>query len=137
MADLLKQAATEGRILAHELEERLGAVFHARTYGDLDDVVADLPGARLSSPLGSRSRSRSRARELMVAQPVAAVALIVAATLVVFVLAAVVLAGLVALSGVWVVIGLIVLAHRGGGSRAGRGGRRRGPGPRATRGAWW
>jgi hypothetical protein len=129
VAERLKQAAMEGRILAHELEDRLAAALRARTYGDLDDVVADLPGGRLAQ------RSRPRARELMLAQPVAAVAVIVAATLVVFVLAAVVLAGLAALSGIWVVIGLILLMHRGGGRR--NRGRRGGPRARATRGAWW
>ena len=34
---------TEGRLLADELEERLGAAFSARTYGELDALVADLP----------------------------------------------------------------------------------------------
>lgn len=43
-SERLRRAAGEGRILAEELEERLEAVFSARTYGELDAVVADLPG---------------------------------------------------------------------------------------------
>jgi Domain of unknown function (DUF1707) len=39
----LQRATAEGRLLADELEERLGAVFSARTYGQLDALVADLP----------------------------------------------------------------------------------------------
>ncbi|HTP23274.1 MAG TPA: DUF1707 domain-containing protein [Solirubrobacteraceae bacterium] len=54
-AERLRHAAGEGRILAEELEERLEAVFSARTYGELDAVVADLPGA----PARPRERSRS------------------------------------------------------------------------------
>lgn len=45
-ADRLRHAAGEGRLVAEELEERLGAVFSARTYGELDAVVADLPAER-------------------------------------------------------------------------------------------
>jgi hypothetical protein len=44
IAERLRRAAGEGRILAEELEERLEAVFTSRTYGELDAVVADLPG---------------------------------------------------------------------------------------------
>jgi Domain of unknown function (DUF1707)/Domain of unknown function (DUF4190) len=43
VADRLRQAATEGRLTAEELEERLHHAFSARTYGELDSVVADLP----------------------------------------------------------------------------------------------
>src|SRR5882757_4802084 len=43
VADRLRHAAAEGRLLTEELEERLGAVFSSRTYGELDAVVADLP----------------------------------------------------------------------------------------------
>jgi hypothetical protein len=43
VADRLRQAAIEGRLLAHELEERLGAALRARTYGELDAIVDDLP----------------------------------------------------------------------------------------------
>jgi hypothetical protein len=45
IAERLRQATAEGRLLAEELEERLEATFTARTYGELDAVVVDLPGA--------------------------------------------------------------------------------------------
>jgi DUF1707 SHOCT-like domain len=43
IAERLRNAAAEGRILAEELEHRLEATFTARTYGELNAVVADLP----------------------------------------------------------------------------------------------
>jgi hypothetical protein len=43
VAERLRQANAEGRLLTHELEERLEAAFSARTYGELDGLVADLP----------------------------------------------------------------------------------------------
>ena len=46
IAERLRRAMGEGRLLAEELEERLEAVFTARTYGELDAVVADLPAPR-------------------------------------------------------------------------------------------
>ena len=39
----LRQAAGEGRLEPEELEHRLHAALRARTYGDLDLVLADLP----------------------------------------------------------------------------------------------
>ncbi|MFL5823273.1 MAG: DUF1707 domain-containing protein [Solirubrobacteraceae bacterium] len=45
-ADRLRHAAGEGRLLAEELEERLEGVFSARTYGELNVLVADLPAPR-------------------------------------------------------------------------------------------
>jgi hypothetical protein len=36
-------ATTEGRLGTDELDERVGAAFSARTYGELDALVADLP----------------------------------------------------------------------------------------------
>jgi hypothetical protein len=50
VAERLRQATAEGRLLAEELEERLEAVFTARTYGELDSVVADLPGESARLP---------------------------------------------------------------------------------------
>ena len=43
VAAMLRIAAGEGRIDASELEERLGLVNAAKTYGELDLLVADLP----------------------------------------------------------------------------------------------
>jgi len=43
IAERLRKAATEGRLLTEELEHRLGAAFSARTYGELEPLVADLP----------------------------------------------------------------------------------------------
>jgi hypothetical protein len=44
----LHKAATEGRIVSEELEQRVAKALKARTYGELDETVADLPvsGAR-------------------------------------------------------------------------------------------
>ncbi len=47
VADRLRRAATEGRLLTEELEQRLEAAFRARTYGQLEALIADLPGKRL------------------------------------------------------------------------------------------
>jgi hypothetical protein len=47
VAGLLRRAAAEGRLAPEELEARLGVALSARTYGELDAVVADLPVARL------------------------------------------------------------------------------------------
>jgi hypothetical protein len=43
VAEMLRIAAGEGRIDMSELQERLGLVNRAKTYGDLDLLVADLP----------------------------------------------------------------------------------------------
>jgi hypothetical protein len=43
VAERLRIAAGEGRIDLEELDERLGAAYRARTYGQLRVLVADLP----------------------------------------------------------------------------------------------
>jgi hypothetical protein len=43
VAERLRRAAAEGRLLTDELEERLGAALSAKTYGELDAIVSDLP----------------------------------------------------------------------------------------------
>ncbi len=48
IAERLRHAAAEGRLLAEELEDRLGKTFKARTYSELDAVVADLPANRVA-----------------------------------------------------------------------------------------
>lgn len=60
IAERLRQAATEGRLLPDELDERLGVALSAKTYGELDGLVADLPApvpapaARVSTPARRR-----------------------------------------------------------------------------------
>ncbi|WP_433339028.1 DUF1707 SHOCT-like domain-containing protein [Spirillospora sp. CA-294931] len=56
VADLLREALTEGRISPEEHSERIDAVYAAKTYADLAPVLADLPGA--STPDGERVQLR-------------------------------------------------------------------------------
>ena len=44
VAERLRGAAAEGRLDADELEERLDVALRARTYGELDGLLRDLPG---------------------------------------------------------------------------------------------
>ena len=43
VADILKKAVDEGRLTLSEYDERLQNTYSARTYGDLDKVILDLP----------------------------------------------------------------------------------------------
>lgn len=54
VAAVLREAAAEGRLDLGELDERLGLVYAARTYGDLEPLIRDLPGGldRQASPPG-------------------------------------------------------------------------------------
>ncbi len=115
VTERLRQAAAEGRLLAHELEERLARALRARTYGELDATVADLPG-------GTPAR-HSRSRELVRAHPIAAVALVGGTVVVVAVVVAVILAWLLMAWGLWLMIALIVM-----GTRRSHGGRHGPPG---------
>lgn len=46
IAEQLRRATDEGRLLPHEFDDRLGQALNARTYGELDAIVADLPPRR-------------------------------------------------------------------------------------------
>jgi len=61
MAERLRDAATEGRLDLSELEERLSSVFAAKTQGELDAMIADLPAAQATAiePLALRTKSGS------------------------------------------------------------------------------
>jgi hypothetical protein len=48
VADRLKAALDEGRLSLHEFDDRLRETYAACTYGDLDRLLADLPGAERS-----------------------------------------------------------------------------------------
>jgi hypothetical protein len=96
----LHAAATEGRIAAEELEERVSSALKARTYADLDRTVADLPSprsgrapARRAVPHWALSTIRAHPPLLLFVIPVLAVtfAMVLAATIVWTVLMVVVL----------------------------------------------
>lgn len=46
VAEVLRTAAAEGRLHLDELDERLAAVYAARTYAELEPITHDLPTAR-------------------------------------------------------------------------------------------
>ena len=50
VAEILHRAAGEGRLALDELEERLGVVYAARTYAELEPVTRDLPAHPVPSP---------------------------------------------------------------------------------------
>jgi hypothetical protein len=50
VAEVLRQAAGEGRIDFEELDERLEATYAAKTFGDLIPITADLPSSNLAVP---------------------------------------------------------------------------------------
>jgi hypothetical protein len=70
-AETLRTATAEGRISAEELEERLEVVFGARTFGELERVVDDLPAPQ--PPQAPRRRRRRRRGWLMFVWPCAAI----------------------------------------------------------------
>ena len=50
VAEVLRQAAGEGRIDIEELDERLEATYQAKTYGDLVPITVDLPTGAVPAP---------------------------------------------------------------------------------------
>jgi uncharacterized membrane protein YdbT with pleckstrin-like domain len=95
VAERLRQAAAEGRLLAEELEQRMGSALRARTYGELDAVVADLPVTR---PAQQRSRSAT-----LIARPVLALT-VALAVLAVIAAAVLVITGVLAAWGLWMLV---------------------------------
>ena len=53
VAEVLRAAAGDGRLTLAELQDRLEALYAARTYGELEPVVSDLPVSTLPSAKGS------------------------------------------------------------------------------------
>ncbi len=75
VAAQLRQNLTEGRLTMEEFQERLDAAYRAKTYGDLDALLADLPrppgagpanlgevGAQLMERWDGRRQLRQRRR---------------------------------------------------------------------------
>ncbi|MFG2096645.1 DUF1707 domain-containing protein [Streptomyces sp. NPDC048612] len=63
VAEILRDALTEGRLAMEEFDERLEAAYKARTYGELEPLTADLPAAaQAPAPLSLRKESGAPAR---------------------------------------------------------------------------
>jgi len=65
VAEVLRQAAGEGRLDLAELDERLEATYAAKTYADLVPITADLPatrGATQPAPSAPSAPSTPRSR---------------------------------------------------------------------------
>jgi hypothetical protein len=117
VAERLRHAAVEGRLEPGELEERLHTALRARTYGDLDGLLGDLP----AKPVRWERRRAGVA-------PVASVALVVAMRVVAVLAVLSVVVVVAAITMAWWLVGALVWlslragrgfrAHRLGGRRA-------------------
>ncbi|MGH2947267.1 MAG: DUF1707 SHOCT-like domain-containing protein [Solirubrobacteraceae bacterium] len=99
VAERLRHAAVEGRLEPEELEERLHAALRARTYGDLQRLLADLP-----------ARTEPAVRRAL---PIMRVALAVALTLAVLAAVVIVAAVMAAWWIVWAILWFGFCARRG------------------------
>jgi hypothetical protein len=59
VAEILREAAGEGRLDLDELDERLEATYAARTYADLVPITLDLPGHPHTRPVPARPAAHS------------------------------------------------------------------------------
>jgi Domain of unknown function (DUF1707) len=62
VAAFLREQALEGRLDHEELEERLGGAYRAKTAGQLEDLIEDLPHRRVAAPVATRRPPARRAR---------------------------------------------------------------------------
>jgi Domain of unknown function (DUF1707) len=98
VAERLRRAAVEGRLEPDELEERLHAALRARTYGDLRQLLSDLP----ARPLAWERRGAEVMPAARIALAVALrVAIVLAVVIVVLIVAALMAAWWVLWALVW------------------------------------
>ncbi|MFJ2702116.1 DUF1707 domain-containing protein [Streptomyces sp. NPDC087428] len=64
IAEILREAVAEGRLEMEEFDQRLDATYRARTHGELEPIVRDLPavGAAVTPVAAGQSRTGSMAR---------------------------------------------------------------------------
>jgi Flp pilus assembly protein TadB len=88
--DRLREAAGEGRLEPEELEQRVDRALRARTYGDLAELLADLPGDGVlpSRRAGRRTNPAARSAVLGGGLLIAVVAVTLVVVVAVLVLAA-------------------------------------------------
>jgi Domain of unknown function (DUF1707) len=100
VVDRLREAAGEGRLEPDELEQRVHRALRARTYGDLGELLADLPGDGLGV-----ARSAGRRASPVMRSAVVGAGLLVAVTAA---LAVVALLAMVALAAAALWIGIVL-----------------------------
>jgi hypothetical protein len=104
IAERLRHATAEGRLLAEELEERLTRALRARTYGELDELVSDLPNGRVVK--------REHSGVMYWVPRAFALALVAAALLAVLLLALFIITSVLAIWLFWAAIGWWLFGHR-------------------------
>ena len=57
--EVVRQAHAEGRLTPTEFYERLEGVYEAKTFGELDELVIDLPAGTAAAPLAVPSPQRA------------------------------------------------------------------------------
>jgi hypothetical protein len=112
VAERLRHATTEGRLLPHELEQRLEAAFSARTYGQLDALLADLPDPRHGG--------RRAAGEVAWARPALSLAIATLLALAVIALVLLALTGVLVTWWLWLLVGWWFFGRHRRWSRGGR-----------------
>ncbi|MGI8411589.1 MAG: DUF1707 SHOCT-like domain-containing protein [Solirubrobacteraceae bacterium] len=136
VVERLRGAAAEGRLVSEELEQRIGLALVARTYGELEVTVADLPGPGLA---------RRRTRGLPLAHPVLTLAITIPVAVAVIAATVLLVTGLLATWMLWALAAWWFFGHRRGACRAGYGRSRSGysrrpalryPDPQPERGPW-
>jgi Flp pilus assembly protein TadB len=105
VVERLRVAAGEGRLEPEELEQRVDQALRARTYGDLEELLADLPGdgGVLLRRAGRRTSSPAARSAALGAGLLVAVTMAVALVAVVVVLVLAAAAAWVALLLFWLV----------------------------------
>jgi hypothetical protein len=115
VVDRLREAAGEGRLEPDELEERVDRALRARTYGELAELLADLPGdGRLFSP-------HTRRRTSPVARSVVLGAGLLVAVIVAFAVVAVMAMLVLAAAASWIALVLFWVVCCGARQRLVRG----------------
>src|SRR5579872_25469 len=112
VAERLRRAAAEGRLLAEEFEHRLARALRARTYGELDQLVADLPG--------DHTGVVRRGHGVPVLAVVGAATVAVLAVMVVMAALVLLVTGLAAAWAVWMLVAWFIFGRRHHPHRRGR-----------------
>src|SRR5579884_680193 len=102
VAERLREAAGEGRLRTEELEQRIERALSARTYGQLQQLVEDLPGRSLMVRSRGERLARLPRQLAVVAVALLAVALVLA-----------LVAGVLASWWLWLAAAWLCFGHRG------------------------